>query len=87
VEINRTEALDRSRAMVREKKVILPRRIPIVEEFAKHMASDAKTLDEDPETGIKKYRYIKTGEDHFSLAYTYACLALDDIAPPKARWI
>jgi hypothetical protein len=61
VEVNRTEALDESRAVVREKRVLLPRRAPIVEEFARHMAADAKVLEEDEETGAKRYRYIRTG--------------------------
>ena len=78
VQVNRTEALDASRTAVREQKVVLPRRLPIVEEFAKHMASDAKILDEDEETGIKKYRYIRTGVNHFSMAFTYAWLAGSD---------
>ncbi len=75
VQVNRTEALDASRAAIREKRIALPRREPIVELFARHMAADAKQLDEDPDTGAKKYRYIRTGEDHFSLAFTYAWLA------------
>jgi hypothetical protein len=49
---------------------VLPRRGPIVEEFARHLAADAKVLDEDPDTGAKKYRCIRTGEDHHSLAFT-----------------
>ena len=73
--VNRTEALDMSRAAVREKTLMLPRRLPIVEEFAQHLTCDAKVLDEDEETGIKKYRYIRTGTNHFSMAFTYACLA------------
>ena len=40
------------------------------------MAADAKILDEDEDTGAKRYRYIRTGEDHFSLAFTYAWLAV-----------
>ena len=36
--------------------------------------ADAKVLDEDEETGAKKYRYIRTGIDHFSL-FTYAWMA------------
>ena len=75
VVVNRTEALDMSRAAVREKQVVLPRREPIVEEFAQHLTCDAKVLDEDDETGIKKYRYIRTGTNHFSMALTYAWLA------------
>ena len=72
---NRTEALDASRAAVREEKIVLPRRQPIVEEFAQHLTANAKILDENEETGAKKYRYIRTAEDHFSLAFTYAWMA------------
>jgi hypothetical protein len=75
VVVNRTEALDASRTAVREKLVVLPRRDRLVEKFAQHMTCDAKVLDEDEETGIKKFRYVKTGENHFSLAFTYAWLA------------
>jgi len=75
VVVNRTEALDMSRAAVREKKLVLPRRDRLVEEFAEHLTCDAKVLDEDQETGIKKYRYIRTGTNHFSMAFTYAWLA------------
>jgi hypothetical protein len=74
-QVNRTEALDASRAAVREKKVILPRRQPIVERFAQHMSADAKILEENEETGSKRFKYVRTGEDHFSLAFTYAWLA------------
>jgi hypothetical protein len=73
--INRTEALDASRAAVRNKMVTLPRRGPRVEIFARHMANDAKILDEDEETGARKYRYVRTGENHFSMAFTYAWMA------------
>ena len=78
VQVNRTEALDASRAAIREKRVLLPRRGPMVDLFAKHMAADAKVLDEDGETGAKKYRYVRVGEDHFSLAFTYAWMAAQD---------
>ncbi len=72
--VNRTEALDASRAAIRDKKIILPRHTPIIEEFAHQMAADAKILEEDEDTGAKRYRYIRTGPDHFSLAFTYAWL-------------
>ena len=73
--VNRTEALDMSRAAIRERHLVLPRRQPIVEQFARHMTCDAKVLDEDEDTGIKKYRYIRTGANHFSMAFTYCWLA------------
>ena len=41
----------------------------------RHLSCDAKILDEDPDTGAKKYRYIRTGENHFSMAFTYAWMA------------
>jgi phage terminase large subunit GpA len=77
VHVNRTEALDASRAVVRDKRLVIPQGLPLIHDFAKHMVADAKVLHEDEETGVKKYRYIKAGgEDHFSLAFTYAVLAM-----------
>jgi len=83
LQVNRTEALDASRAAVRDRRVVLPHRSALVEEFARHMASDAKVLDEDAETGIQRYRYIRTGTNHFSMAFTYAWLAASD--PSRCR--
>ncbi|MFN8547757.1 MAG: phage terminase large subunit family protein [Candidatus Eisenbacteria bacterium] len=76
VTINRTEAIDASRAAVRDARLVLPRRMPLLEEFARHVACDAKVLDEDEETGIKKYRYIRTGPNHYSMALTYAWMGI-----------
>ncbi len=75
VQVNRTEALDASRAAVRDRRLVLPRASALVEEFARHMACDAKVLEEDEETGIQRYRYVRTGVNHFSMAFTYAWLA------------
>lgn len=72
---NRTEALDLSRAVIRSRRVVLPRPLPIVETFATHLANDAKRLEEDEDTGEQRYRYVRTGPDHFSLAFTYDCIA------------
>jgi hypothetical protein len=78
VTVNRTEALDTSRRAIRERIVTLPQQDPLLDEFAKHMTVDAKILDEDEETGAKRYRYIKAGgENHFSLAFTYAFMAAE----------
>ena len=77
--VNRTEALDASRAAIREKRFRLPPESDLVREFARHMSCDAKVLDEDPDTGAKKYRYVRTGEDHFSLAFTYALMAFEEV--------
>ena len=47
VNVNRIEALDASRAAIREGRLTLPPRSAPVDEFARHVACDAKTLDED----------------------------------------
>jgi hypothetical protein len=78
VQVNRTEALDAAKKGIRDREVVLPRRVPLLEEFAEHLASDAKKLVEDDETGSKSYRYIRTGTNHFSLAFTYDWIACED---------
>lgn len=75
VKENRTEVLDLSRRIVREGQVVLPRRDATVEEFATHMAAIAKRLEEDDDTGEQRYTYVRSGPDHFSMAFTYNVLA------------
>jgi hypothetical protein len=72
---NRTEALDASRQIVRDRKVVLPRGGKVIQEFASHLAADVKQLIEDEETGAQQYRYVRTGTNHYSLAFTYDCVA------------
>ena len=72
---NRTEALDASRKIVRDRRVVLPRAGKLMEEFANHLAADVKQLVEDEDTGAQAYRYIKTGVNHYSLAFAYDCIA------------
>jgi len=81
VQENRTEALDASRQAIREGKVILPRGGAVIQEFAEHMASDVKQLVEDKDTGAKVFRYVRTGTDHYSLAFTYECVAASRYVP------
>ena len=83
VSCNRTESLDASQAQILgaagdltgSSKVILPRRSDMVEEFAKHLHNVAKRLEEDEETGSKRYVYVKLGPDHFRHAFNYECMA------------
>jgi hypothetical protein len=74
VEMNRTEGLDASRWCGRsgwgwQAKILH------LKELAQHMVCLARVLEEGPDTGAKKYRYVRTGTNHFSMAFTYACLA------------
>ncbi len=58
--------------------VLLTATLPLdsaVREFAEHLAADVKQLVEDETTGAQTYRYVKTGVNHHSLAFTYDCIA------------
>jgi hypothetical protein len=55
--------------------MILPRGGEVVREFAEHLAADVKQLIEDEDTGARSFRYVKTGTNHYSLAFTYDCIA------------
>jgi len=85
VQENRTEALDASRQAIRDGKIILPRGGAVIQEFAEHLASDVKQLVEDADTGAKSFRYVRTGTDHFSLAFTYECIAASRYASGVGR--
>jgi hypothetical protein len=75
VSCNRTESLDASHREITNQEIILPRISDIVEEFATHMHNVAKKLEEDEETGSKRYVYIKLGSDHFRHAFNYEAMA------------
>jgi len=78
VQENRTEILDASRRLIRDKQVVLPRRGAMTEEFAAHMAAIAKKLEVDDDTGEQKYTYVRSGPDHLSMAFTYNVLAWEN---------
>ena len=54
----------------------------VLREFAEHLAADVKQLTADEETAQKSYRYVRTGTNHYSLAFTY-----DTIAWSRHGWI
>ena len=82
---NRTEALDASRQVIRDQCVILPRSSRLIEEFASHLGADAKQLVEDETTGAQSYRYVRTATNHFSLAFTYDCIAWSNLTAGRGR--
>jgi hypothetical protein len=85
---NRTESLDASQAQILgaagdfagSSRIILPRFSEMIEEFARHLHNVAKRLEEDEETGSKRYVYVKLGPDHFRHAFNYECIARDTFA-------
>jgi hypothetical protein len=72
---NRTESLDASHNEIMTGQVILPRECDVVREFAQHLHNVAKKLEEDEETGSKRYIYVKLGPDHFRHAFNYEAMA------------
>ena len=57
--------------------MILPRENKMVRVFAQHLHNVAKRLEEDEETGSKRYVYVKlSGEDHFRHSFNYFCMAM-----------
>jgi hypothetical protein len=75
VSCNRTESLDASHKEIMDQDFILPRENEIVKEFAQHLHNVAKKLEEDEETGSKRYVYVKLGPDHFRHAFNYEVMA------------
>ncbi len=80
VQGNRTESLDASHHEILQGQIILPRECEIVREFARHLHNVAKKLEEDEETGSKRYAYVKLGQDHFRHAFTYEAMARGYVA-------
>ena len=72
--------------IVRDRRVVLPRAGKLMEEFANHLAADVKQLVEDEDTGAQAFRYVRTGTNHYSLAFTYDCIAWsrDSWSPGRA---
>ena len=75
VQCNRTESLDTSHNQIMDKAIILPKECTETKLFADHLHAVAKKLEEDDETGSKRYVYIKLGDDHFRHAFNYECMA------------
>ena len=75
VTCNRTESLDTSHKEVMNSQIILPKECEIVKVFAQHLHNVAKKLEEDEETGSKRYVYVKLGPDHFRHAFNYEAMA------------
>lgn len=77
VQTNRTEAMDASHRELQNKEIILPRKdLHVVNLFARHCNAVAKKLEEDEETGSKRYVYVRLRkDDHFRLSNCYEAIA------------
>jgi len=75
VSCNRTESLDASHKEILDQAIVLPRESDMVRDFAQHLHNVAKKLEENEETGSKRYVYVKLGADHFRHAFNYEAMA------------
>jgi len=75
VSCNRTESLDASHREIMEQSIILPKECEVTKCFADHLHNVAKKLEEDEDTGSKRYVYVKLGPDHFRHAFNYETMA------------
>jgi len=80
VQCNRTESLDASHKEITDRTIVLPKQCEMTEEFADHLHNVAKKLEEDEESGSKRYVYVKLGPDHFRHAFNYAIMARGSLA-------
>jgi hypothetical protein len=75
VSCNRTESLDSSHKEIMDASIVFPKECEITRQFAKHLHNVAKKLQEDEDTGSKRYIYVKLGADHFRHAFNYEAMA------------
>ncbi len=74
--VNRTEVMDGTHRLVTTPgKLMIPRRCPEIEEFAKQMCATAKVLETNKRTRQSVYRYRKLGPDDYRHATNYFWLA------------
>jgi hypothetical protein len=83
VKVNRTEICDATHDLVAEDGyLILPRRTPEIEEFAKQVCDPAKMLEVNKKTKMSVYRYVGKN-DHYRHALNYFLLAAEKIGTAK----
>uniref|UniRef100_A0A6H1ZL92 Putative terminase n=1 Tax=viral metagenome TaxID=1070528 RepID=A0A6H1ZL92_9ZZZZ len=85
VSCNRTESLDASHNQVMNKEIIIPKECEETKLFADHLHAVAKKIEEDEQSGAKRYVYIKLGDDHFRHAFNYECMARTQIGEGFSR--
>lgn len=87
VSANRTKTLDHSGEIIRNQKLtLLPRQLPAVGFFIKHCVNSIKVSEEDPDTGIKTFRYIRRGPDHLRHALNYFYIATQKKVSSPRIW-
>jgi len=81
VKCNRNERMDMVHSVFVKNQIRIPRPSVEINEYATEMTKTAKTIIENPDTGITKPRWIKLGADHYYHATLYMMLAAIKMSP------
>ena len=81
VKCNRNEWCDKVHITFTENKIRIPRVSKEINEYAREMTCTAKTVIENPDTGLVKPRWIKIGDDHYYHSTLYFLLAASRTTP------
>ncbi len=81
VKCNRNEWCDKVHTTFSENRIKIPRPSIAVNQFAREMTKTAKTTIENPDTGVRKTRWIKLGADHYFHSMLYFLLAASRTSP------
>jgi len=84
VKAYRTGLCDSTHSLIAEKRLTLPRQCPEVKIFAEQAVAMAKILEKDKKTGVPKYRYTSSGDDHYRHALGYYFLAAQRVGISSA---
>jgi len=77
VHTNRTESLDASQRLLRNRLLSFPRRCPEMEELARHCEALKKSQIMDEKTNDIEYEYVASRADHFRHAINYDVMCWD----------
>jgi len=81
VKCNRNQWCDKVHTTFTENRIRIPRISVEVNEFARELTKTAKTIIENPDTGVIKPRWIKLGADHYFHGMLYFLLAASRTSP------
>ena len=81
VKCNRNEWCDKVHTTFIKNRVKIPRPSVTISEYAREMTRTAKTVIVNPDTGVKKTRWVKLGADHFYHSTLYFLLAASRSSP------
>ena len=84
VTVLRTAICDETHAMVVDRKLIIPRECEEIKEFVLELTKTARVLEEDKETGSRRYNWKKLGADHYYHSLNYFNIAARELPACRA---